>query len=92
MYDDAIDYFNLALDQTDDDLKTKTVNSLIARCYLYKENYAMAAVYVELGLLEGDPPFQALFLDESPAQNQYYTLFGDFRTQAGVNPKFYDWL
>lgn len=61
MYDLAIEKFKESLKYLYDDLMIRTVNSAIARAYLYKGDYTNAAVYSENGMVNGDAPFQALY-------------------------------
>ena len=61
MYDMAIAKFKKSLKFTNVQLMIKIVNSVIARAYLYKSDYADAAIYADKGLINGDDPFQALY-------------------------------
>ena len=62
MYDLAIEKFKESLKYLNDNLMIRTVNSVIARAYLYKGDYEQAAIYAENGMVNDadEPPFLAL--------------------------------
>ena len=63
MYELAIDRFKESLKYTGDTLTTKTVNSVIARAYLYKggfSSYDSASMFAIKGLSSGDPDFTTI--------------------------------
>jgi hypothetical protein len=99
MYNDAINRFESSLVYTDQDYRDqivlqgkehaiRTVNSLIARCYLYKSDYTEAAVHAALGLMPGDQPFQALYYIGSGRNNYWWEEAGKNRTQFIVDDRF----
>ncbi len=59
MYDLAIGKFEESLKYLHDALMIRTVNSVISRAFLYKGDYAKAAMYAEKGMVDGDAPFTA---------------------------------
>ncbi len=85
MYDLAIDKLEESLNYADD-YQTRVVNSVIARCYLYKGDYPSAATHVQNGLVEGDEPFQSLHSVESP--NTFWTFAGPLRAQYVVDFRY----
>ncbi|MEJ2628978.1 MAG: hypothetical protein P8078_10520, partial [bacterium] len=60
MYDLAVTKLTTALDYADAS-QAKLVNTLLARIYLYQNEYTDAATYAANGLIEGDAPYQALY-------------------------------
>ncbi|MCK5147029.1 hypothetical protein KAR48_09755 [bacterium] len=61
LYADAIEKAKTALTFTSDAVLIRTVNTFIARVYLFQGSYALAAQHAALGLVEGDAPFEALY-------------------------------
>jgi hypothetical protein len=99
MYHDAINRLQVSLAYTDQDYRdqivlkgkehaTRTVHSLIARCYLYKTDFSEAAVHAALGLIAGDQPFQALYYIGSGRNNYWWEEAGKNRTQFIVDERF----
>ena len=59
MYDSAITRFKKSLEYTQDTLTVKSINSVIARAYLYDGDYSDASIYAVKGLSKEDnTPFQ----------------------------------
>ena len=82
MYELAIDKFKQSLKYTNDALLTRTVNSVIARAYLYKGDYSNSAFYADNGLVIGDQPFEALHSTLNGNVNFWY------ETTSNINPVF----
>lgn len=76
MYDLAIGKFEESLKYQNDALMIRTVNSVIARTYLYKEDYTKAAMYAENGMVDGDAPFLALHNSIFGNRNFWYENAG----------------
>lgn len=57
MYDSAVARFKKSLEYTNNTLITKSVNSVIARAYLYKGDYSDASAFAAKGLVKDDTPF-----------------------------------
>lgn len=75
--------------QTDAYLK-KVANSMIAKAYLAKKDYANAATYAASGLVSGDKAFEALHND---VFNIYFWGFaGAGRVQIAVNERFNNYI
>lgn len=72
MYDSAITKFKQSLKYTSDGLILRTVNSVIARAYLYKGDFSNSANYAENGLVKGDHAFQALHNTTFGTDNFWY--------------------
>jgi starch-binding outer membrane protein, SusD/RagB family len=88
--DNAINKYKEALNYSPDALNTRVVNSLIAKAYLAKKDYANTAVYAAKGLVKGDADFNALYNDVS---NIYFWGFaGNGRVQIGVADRFNDYI
>ena len=86
MYDLAVAKFKEALKYTTDAATIRMVNSVIARAYLYKEDYASAVTFAQQGMVSGDPAFKALHsVQES---NYYWTQAGPGRTQYVADFRF----
>ena len=90
MYDRALEKLNAALQNLPQELQIgettfsqdqlrRVVNSVIARIYLFKGDYAAATQAALNGMQPGDPPFLALFSVEAP--NDFYFGGGRGRTQ-----------
>jgi len=91
MYDLAIAKFEAALTQAADDETKRMVNSLIARCYLIKEDFTNALNYAQNGMINGDPPFQAEH-NAADDPNYYWQQAGHGRTQAVADYRFNDYI
>jgi len=104
MYDLAIEKLEEALNHTVDltlsgeppdveitaDYLTRLTNSMIARTYLYKEDWANAKTYADAGLVNGDLDFQSLHTTDSP--NGWWGFAGAGRCQLGVNFRFIEYI
>ncbi|MFA3783459.1 hypothetical protein ABRY23_10390 [Melioribacteraceae bacterium 4301-Me] len=86
LYDQAISRFKEALKYTTDAKNIRIVNSCIARAYLYKGDYANAATYAKQGMVNGDPPFQALHNVQQ--SSDYWGNSGNGRTQFVCDFRF----
>jgi tetratricopeptide (TPR) repeat protein len=87
LYDMAIEKYNMALNHTDDTAEIRTVKSLMARCYLYNEDYSNAKTYADQGLQDGDPAFEALYVQSSDNYWWQQASIG-LRVQVIVNDRF----
>lgn len=68
----------------------KVANSMIAKVYLAKKNYAKAAEFAAKGLISGDKAFEALHND---VWNIYFWGFaGAGRVQIAVNERFNNYI
>ena len=76
MYNLAIDKFKQSLKYTNNATLIRTVNSVIARAYLYKGDYPNSATYAENGLVNGDPSFRALHSTLNGNINSWYAITG----------------
>lgn len=90
MYDLAAEKFKEALNYAPDDAAKRMVNSLLARLYLYKEDYATAATYAANGMVSGDPDFSSLYSLQS--NNYYWVQAGVGRVQYVVDNRFNDYV
>lgn len=86
MYELAIQKFVESLKYTTDELTIKSVNSVIARAYLYKGDYANAATYATNGLVSGDAPFEALH--NVNQDNYWWEQAGALRPQFCADFRF----
>lgn len=91
MYDLAIEKFKDALANTEDAATKRMVNSLIARCYLFKADYTNARTYAQAGMISGDAPYQALHNAEDDP-NYYWSQAGVGRRQAACDDRFNDYI
>lgn len=89
MYDLAIEKLKAALAYATD-YDTRLTNTLIARAYLYKGDNANAATYADVGLMNGDDPFQSLHSVD--ADNYWWGYAGAGRCQIGVAFRFHDYI
>jgi len=89
LYGLAIERMEAALPFADS-YEQKVVHSAIAKAYLYKGDYQSAAVHVNQGLEEGDPPFQALYTAQDP--NYFDIEAGSQRNQYTAHPRFQGYL
>jgi len=107
MYDLAAEKLLAALQYTDfnygndpvindQDHAVRIVNSLLARLYLFKEDYTAAATYVVNGLQSGDVPFLTLhFLGDGTVggpDNFYYQQAGPPRSQFVTDFRFHGYV
>ncbi len=90
MYDLAAEKLTEALKHTSDAYQKRIVNSLLARLYLYKGDYAKANTYAEKGMVNGDNPFQALYTIQS--DNYYWEQAGEPRSQFVCDFRFHDYV
>ncbi len=90
MYDLAIERFKQSLNYAGNDLTIRTVNSVIARAYLYKGDYSDAAAYALNGLVNGDDPFQALH--NADQDNYWWEQAGALRPQFVAAFRFKDYV
>ncbi|MGK9476540.1 hypothetical protein [Melioribacter sp. OK-6-Me] len=90
MYDLAIERFKTALTYAPGDYETRLVNSLIARCYLFKGDYVNAATYAQQGLLKGDAPLEAKY--STLSDNNYRVQAGELRSQFVVDFRFNQYI
>jgi tetratricopeptide (TPR) repeat protein len=86
MYDLAIEKFKKALNYTSDSLTLRSVNSVIARAYLYKGDYTEASTYAAKGLIKGDDPFLALYDPAFP--NFWWQVAGNGNHQFTADSRF----
>jgi hypothetical protein len=86
MYDLAIERFLLSIEYTEQN--TRLVNSLIARCYLFKGDYTNAAIHANLGLMPGDKALQSLYYIGSGRNNYWWEEAGGNRAQFVVADRF----
>ncbi|MCD4693332.1 MAG: hypothetical protein K8R79_10490 [Calditrichales bacterium] len=69
---------------------TKLTNSMIARTYLYKEDWANAKTYADAGLVNGDADFESLHTTDSP--NGWWGFAGAGRCQLAVDFRFFEYI
>ena len=86
MYDLALESFQQALNHAADDYDRRVVNSLRARIYLIRGDYANARTFALQGLAAGDAPLQSLHSTEST--NYYWQQAGLGRPQFVCNDRF----
>lgn len=90
MYNLSINDFKESLKYVNDALMIKTVNSIIAKAYLYNAEYDSVAEYAERGLINGDTPFQALHNSNQP--NYWYVDAGQGRKQFVADFRFKNYI
>jgi len=90
MYARALDRFQNALNEAGTDYERRVVNSLIARTYLYKGEFANAFPFAQNGMMQGDPPFQSL--NNIRIGNLYYQQAGRGTMQWAVDNRFFDYI
>lgn len=83
MYDLAIDRFKQSLKYTSDVLLKRSVNSVIARAFLYKGVYDSAAIFAARGLIYGDTPFLAV-----SARNTWWSRAGNLLLNLYADSRF----
>jgi len=90
LYADAVNRYKEALKYTTNALNIKIINSLIARCYFFLNDYTSAATYLNLGLAKGDAPLLATYIPvPSAAENAYRAQASDeLRIQWRVDARF----
>ena len=71
-----------------DDHQTRIIHSLMARIYLYGNDYSNAAQHATLGLQDGDAPFYARPGLEDPWPNWYWYEAGNNRTRYTLASRF----
>ncbi|MEW6507514.1 MAG: hypothetical protein AB1432_07195 [Bacteroidota bacterium] len=90
LLDQAIEKYNAALNATTDAYSRKVVNSLIAKAYFARGQYAQAVTFAANGMVSPDANFNALHNDVS---NIYYWGFaGAGRVQIHVADRFNDYV
>ena len=92
MYDSAIARFKESLLFTKDQLLIKKVNSVIARAYLYKGDYANAAIFADRGLIKDDSAFQALYNTTIGNWNEWWRNAGVENQIFVVNSRFKNYI
>ncbi|MDZ7264932.1 MAG: RagB/SusD family nutrient uptake outer membrane protein [candidate division KSB1 bacterium] len=90
MYSLAIEKFKEAIKHTRDGYELRIANSLLARTYLFKGDYANALTAALNGMAAGDAPFQGLHSLE--ANNYFWQQAGAGRTQGGADYRFNDYI
>jgi starch-binding outer membrane protein, SusD/RagB family len=90
LYDLAIAKFQESLKYLNDNTMIRTVNSVIAKTYLYKGDYANAAAYAANGMVSGDAPFQALH--NSAQDNFWWEQAGGLRKQFVADFRFRSYI
>lgn len=88
LYTQAINLFMEALESTNDPWQKRLTNSMIAKSYLYQENYVKAAAFALKGLSIGDPPFSIQFSGQSGYYNRYYLFAGKILLQFIIDNRF----
>jgi hypothetical protein len=103
MYDLAIDKLTEALDHTVDltiaggpsynaDDLDRLTHSMLARTYLYKEDWSNAKTHADLGLAGGDPDFQSLYTPTTDSPNDWWGYAGAGRCQLAVDFRFIEYI
>jgi hypothetical protein len=87
LLDDAVARLLTARGLASDPAMVGVINSLIAKCYLAKEDYVNAATYAAAGMQPGDVPFVCRY-NNSTSNNYYWLDAGNNRQQMGMNPRF----
>lgn len=90
LYADAVTLFEEAIASTSDAAEIRLINSLIARIYLYQNNFAKAKEYADKGMVDGDDVFQSEYTPE--ADNFYRQQAGAGRQQAVLDDRFFDYV
>ena len=86
MYLFALEKLDMAIQYAPGEYEKRVVRSLIARIYLFMEDYVRATDAAQNGLRLGDIPMEALFITESP--NTWYNYAGAGRTQLVMDQRF----
>ena len=89
MYADARVKFTSAIAHATDE-QQRILNSLIARTYLYEENYANAAIYADGGMISSDLPLQSEY--SAMGTNEYYQQSGIGRPQNVAAIRFLNYV
>ena len=90
LYNLAIDKWKNALNFAATDAQKRLVNSLIARAYLFKGDYANAATYAKDGMKNGDPVFDAKY--NTLNDNNYRVQAGELRSQFVLTQRMVDYV
>ncbi len=90
LYNQAIEKFVTASENTTDEYEQRLTNSIIARTYLYNGESARAALFAGDGLQINDPPFQAFYSQD--ASNSYWSEAGRGNTQFVAHPRFRNFI
>ncbi|MBN2279531.1 MAG: RagB/SusD family nutrient uptake outer membrane protein [Candidatus Marinimicrobia bacterium] len=91
LFDMALNKYEEALNFTSDPWEIRVVNSLMARCYLYKGDYSGSRICGALGLTEGDQPFEALYVQSSDNYWWQQASIG-LRVQVIVDNRFAQYI
>ena len=90
MYDLAIGKFKESLKYLNNNLMIRTVNSVIARAYLYKGDYTDASIYAAKGLVKDDDPFLALY--DASFGNFWWSVASAGYVQFTADSRFKDYI
>lgn len=90
LFEQAVVKYKEALKHTTDAYLIRLVNSLIAKVYFIKGDYASAVSYLNLGLVSGDKAFTANY--NTQGDNLYRTQVGEIRQQFAVANRFADYI
>lgn len=90
MYALAVEKLTLALNYAASVYDSSVVNTMLARCYLYNEEYANALTAAESGLQQGDDPLEALYHPSS--ENGWFYAAGHGRTQYTMDPRYHAYI
>ncbi len=90
LYAEAVTKLELALAAAASETEVRIVNSLIARVYLFQNNWAKAKEYADKGMVEGDAAFATQY--NSEADNYFRQQAGYGRTQAVMDFRFVDYI
>ncbi len=70
---------------------SRVIHTILARIELFQGNLDAAASYAESGLIEGDAPFQAQYLDRTGGgANFWFNASGPGRVQTVAAPRFFE--
>lgn len=86
LLDDAIARYKKAIENTTNAAEKRIINSLIAKAYFAKKEYANALPFAQAGMLKNDAAFNALNSLESSIW--YYGFAGLGRVQIILDPRF----
>jgi starch-binding outer membrane protein, SusD/RagB family len=90
MYDLAIGYFVESIKYLTDELKIRIVNSVIARAYLYKGDYAKSVIYAKNGMINDDAPFLALY--NTVESNAWWANAGNLLSEFVADFRFKNFI